>query len=96
MQRHVGATHGIGVKALAERVMLSERRVRRVISDLREEGFSICGLPGTGYFIASNAEEMNACCEFLHQRAMHSLRLEAKLRRQALPDLINQLRFTEV
>src|SRR5690606_6758196 len=96
MQHHVGARSGIGVKRLAELCCVDERRVRHIVSDLREEGFSVCGTPGAGYFIAANAQEVDDCCRFLRKRAMHSLRLEAKLRRQALPDLINQLRFTEV
>lgn len=96
MQQHIGAAHGISAKDLAASVGSDERQVRRVISDLREDGYSICGTPGTGYFIASNAEELNACCEFLRSRALHSLRLEARLRNLALPDLIDQLRFVEV
>jgi hypothetical protein len=96
MSRHVGAEKGINMEQLSKRMMLDARQCRRVITDLREEGHAICGKPTTGYYVAANAEDLDACCLFLRGRAMHSLRLEARLRHLALPDLINQLRFTEV
>lgn len=54
-------------------------------------GHAICGTPTDGYYIAATAEELNATCEFLHNRAMHSLTLESKLRKIPLSDLIGQL-----
>lgn len=96
MQQHVGRNKGIGVVQLSARMKCSERRCRHIISALREDGVAICGSPATGYYVADNAADLEYCCQFLRSRAMHSLRLESKLRRIALPDLINQLRFTEV
>lgn len=96
MSRHVGALNGIPAKQLAITTGLDERRLRITVSDLREEGYAICAIPGTGYYMATTDEELGTCCQFLHQRAMHSLRLEARLRKLALPDLLEQLRFVEV
>ncbi len=96
LRHHVGASKGVGVRQLALQTHLNDRRVRHIISDLREAGYSICATPKSGYFMASSNEELETCCRFLRRRAMHSLRLEARLRKLALPDLIHQLRFTEV
>lgn len=96
MQLHVGADNGISMKQLAAKLEADERHTRKVISDLRAEGYALCGLPGSGYYMASTGDELESCCQFLRRRAMHSLHLEARLRRMALPDLIEQLRFVEV
>ena len=40
---------------------------------------------------ATPPDEIRRCCAFLHRRAMHSLRLEAQMRRIPLPDLLGQL-----
>ena len=39
------------------------------------------------------AEELESCCAFLRARAMHSLMIEARLRRLPLPDLLGQLKL---
>ncbi len=87
----IGKDRGISVKGLALSNGLCERRVRSYISQLRDEGYAICGTPQTGYYMAETAEELEHTCQFLHARAMHSLVLEAKLRKIPLPDLLGQL-----
>lgn len=89
--KHRGADNGIGARELAGQVGMHERQLRVVISALREEGTAICGTPSTGYYIAETASELQACCAFLRQRAMHSLRLESRLRNIPLPELLGQL-----
>lgn len=91
LSRHIGKGNGIGVKALAEQLDTGTRTVRLHISDLREDGHAICGTPRDGYYIAATADELQTTCDFLHNRAMHSLTLEAKLKRIPLADLIGQL-----
>lgn len=91
LSRHIGKGNGIGVKALATQHDTTERHVRKIISDLREEGYAVCGTPPDGYFIAANADELEHTCEFLRSRAMHSLTLESRLRKIPLTDLIGQL-----
>ena len=71
---------------------MGERTLREVISAAREEGTAIVGTPETGYYIAVTAEELDECCRFLRSRAMHSLQIEARLRKVALPELLGQLR----
>jgi biotin operon repressor len=88
---HVGRGRGIGAHPLAETVGVTERRLRACISQLREEGVAVCGHPKSGYFIAATAEELEESCQFLRSRALHSLAIEARLRKIPLPDLIGQL-----
>ncbi len=91
LSHHIGKGNGIGVKALAVQLQTKERHVRTLVSALRDEGHAICGTPQDGYYIAATPEELTQTCEFLRHRAMHSLGLEAKLRRIPLPDLLGQL-----
>jgi len=65
--------------------------VRHDISALRDEGQAVCGTPAHGYYIAATTEELEETCALLHNRAMHSLKLEARLRQTPLADLIGQL-----
>lgn len=90
---HTGAACGIGAVPLANKVLVNERTLRSLISEAREEGIAIAGTPSTGYYIAKTAAELEACCQFLRSRAMHSLHIEAQLRRIPLADLVGQLRL---
>ncbi|MGH6622908.1 MAG: HTH domain-containing protein, partial [Burkholderiaceae bacterium] len=89
---HQGRAQGISAAALASKVGISERMLRHLISDAREDGVAIVGVPESGYFIAQNGEELEQCCNFLRSRAMHSLVIEARLRKVALPELLGQLK----
>lgn len=91
LSHHIGRGNGLGVKALAATLQTKERYIRTLVSALRDEGHAICGTPKDGYYIAATPEELTQTCEFLRHRAMHSLGLEAKLRRIPLPDLLGQL-----
>ena len=87
----IGKDRGISVKGLALCNGLCERHVRSCISQLRAEGYAICGTPQTGYYMAETADELEETCRFLRSRAMHSLAMEAKLRKIPLPDLLGQM-----
>lgn len=88
-----GRAKGISVKLLAQLTGVHERGVRTAVSELREQGLAVCSHPSAGYWIADSAEELDDCCKFLRSRALHSLLLEARLRKVALPDLLDQLRL---
>lgn len=90
--QHSGRANGVSASSLAAALGVSERTLRLLISAAREEGTAIVGTPETGYFIARNGAELEECCAFLRSRAMHSLMIEARLRRVALPELLGQLR----
>ncbi len=93
LSRHVGAANGIGAEQLADLLDIPQRRVRALVSELREEGTAVCGTPSTGYYIAATPEELEETCQFLRGRALHSLHLESKLRNVPLSDLIGQMRL---
>ncbi len=88
---HIGRANGAAVEDLAARLDTHARLIRTLVTALRMDGIAVCGTPGTGYFIAATAEEIEQSCAFLRARAMHSLALEARLRKLPLPDLIGQL-----
>ena len=81
----IGITHGIGPDPIAE------RRVRKLVQELRMEGHHICAMPETGYFIAANDQELNDTCEHLLERAMSSLSQVSRMKNVSLPDLRGQL-----
>jgi biotin operon repressor len=89
--KHAGRNNGIGAEALARQLCVNERSLRAMVSQAREAGTAISATPETGYYVAQTAEELEESCEFLRSRAMHSLRMEAQLRRMPLPDLLGQL-----
>lgn len=91
LSRHTGRGNGIAVKALAVELDITERQVRELVSDLRMSGHAVCGHPRDGYYIAETPEEMEETCQFLRNRAMHSLQLESRLRNIPMPDLLGQL-----
>lgn len=91
LSRHIGAANGISMRGLEQQLDMVPRSIRSHISNLREDGHAVCGTPADGYFIAETPEELQATCEFLRARAMHSLVLESKLRKIPLPDLLGQL-----
>lgn len=91
--RHAGRANGIGAEDLARQICVHERMLRSLVSEAREAGLAISATPETGYYVAQTAEELQESCEFLRSRAMHSLRMEAQLRRIPLQDLVGHLRL---
>ena len=91
LYRHVGRRHGITSALLAVRLGTLERDVRKAVTELREAGIAVCGLPASGYFIAETEADLEETCQFLRSRSLHSLKLEATLRKIALPKLIGQV-----
>lgn len=95
LSHHIGKGNGVGVKQLALQLGIdgpsADRRVRHLVTALREDGHAVCGTPADGYYIAATPEELQHTCEFLRGRAMHSLTLESRLRKIPLADLLGQL-----
>lgn len=89
--QNMGKANGIKSELLAQRLGIDPRALRSLISEAREEGTAIVGTPESGYFIAQTASELDECCAFLRSRAMHSLRIESRLRRIPMPELLGQL-----
>ncbi|MEJ1353131.1 MAG: hypothetical protein RPU13_07710 [Candidatus Sedimenticola sp. (ex Thyasira tokunagai)] len=94
---HIGKQLGICAKDLADSCLqcksspYDQRHLRSVIQQLREGGHHICAHPSTGYFMAKDAQELDATCEFLFDRAMSSLKQISRMKKIALPDIRGQL-----
>ncbi|MHB1333420.1 MAG: hypothetical protein ACYCY1_12555 [Sulfuriferula sp.] len=91
LSKHIGQGNGISAEQLAQLLHCDARQVRKGISAARLDGVAVCGTPKSGYYIAATAEELEATCQFLRGRAMHSLVLEARLRKVPLTDLVGQM-----
>lgn len=97
LRNHIGRTNGVTVTALAREVLgveptrRDERALRHLVVELRSEGHHICAHPGTGYFLAESAEELDDTITFLRDRAMSSLQQIAAMKRISVPDLWGQL-----
>jgi biotin operon repressor len=96
MAQHQGRLSGIGAEALAQALGMSPRKVRKLVTELREErGVAICGHPARGYYMATTPEELAHSCKFLERRALTSLRLLSRMRGVSMPDLVGQLKLNQ-
>ncbi len=94
LSRHIGKNNGIHVSDLARELGAPERHVRTLVTALRDDGCAICAHPKTGYFIASNPDEMERYyLKFILTRCMTGLRQISRARKIALPDLLGQLKL---
>jgi biotin operon repressor len=92
---HQGRDKGIAADRLAEQLQVPPRRLRKLISEAREDGIAICGKPASGYFMPTTPEELQETCSFLEHRAMHSLRKLSRMKKVALPILLGQLLLSQ-
>ncbi len=93
LRHHIGAGNGVTADILAHTLNVTKRQVRLLVTELRMEGEHVCGTPRDGYYMASSAEELEHTLQFLRSRAMHSLVLEAAMRKVSLPDLWGQMKL---
>lgn len=100
LQRHIGAGNGATARLLVQEIkrdlmpdLAAERRVRKLVVELRKEGHHICAHPSRGYFIAATDKELEETCEFLRHRAMTSLAQLSAMTRTSIPDLVGQRRL---
>ncbi len=101
LSRHIGRENGATAEQLAREIaggsvpgqgyVVLTRQLREAVVQLRLEGHHVCATPENGYFLAASAEELDATCVFLHERAMTSLKQIAAMKRISLPDLRGQL-----
>ncbi|HJW81983.1 MAG TPA: hypothetical protein VJ396_07040 [Acidiferrobacterales bacterium] len=102
LSRHIGRENGVTAEQLAREISgdpvplrttttVLTRQLREAVVQLRLEGHHVCATPENGYFLAASAEELDATCLFLHERAMTTLRQIAAMKRISLPDLRGQL-----
>lgn len=99
LQQHIGRSKGVRCDVLVAEItgvdsdLASERQLRKLVTELRLDGYHICAHPGTGYYIAQTEDELNITCEFLYDRALASLKQVSRMKNVSLPDLRGQLRL---
>lgn len=102
LARHIGRENGATAEQLVQELSgfsqtarpfaaVLTRQLREAVVQLRLDGHHVCATPENGYFLAATAEELDATCVFLHERAMTSLKQIAAMKRISLPDLRGQL-----
>jgi hypothetical protein len=98
LAQRIGANRGATAAELVAAITgtaapdpVGERQLRQCITRLRERGHAVCAHPDTGYFIAETPDELDRTCEYLHARAMASLRQIARMKGISEPDLRGQL-----
>lgn len=95
LSHHQGRDRGVTARHLACIAEITERDLRSLVGELREQGIAICATPETGYYLAVTPEELQECCKFLHDRAMRSLLLASRMEKISLPDLLGQLKLNQ-
>ena len=88
---HIGPERAIHARELAGRLEISERVLRKYISELRREQIAIAATPAEGIFIATDASQVLHTVKFLKRRALHSLQLASVLSGRPLAELAGQL-----
>lgn len=94
LQRHTGRENGVHIRDLVARITNSllcgdaeERKVRKLIEELRRERHPICAHPDSGYYIAATARELNENCAFLLARVDTTLAQVAAMKNTEAPDV---------
>lgn len=99
LAQHQGHENGINACALARKIGLmgddGPRKLRLLVSELREQGVAICAKPATGYYVPVTPEELHESCAWLEHRAMHSLLMLSRMRGLAMPELLGQLKLNQ-
>lgn len=95
LSHHQGRERGVSAEQLANIAEVTERQLRNMVGELREQGIAICATPETGYYLAVTPEELQESCKFLHDRAMRSLLLASRMQKISLPDLLGQLKLNQ-
>ena len=102
LSRRVGKENAIGMDALFERVFGEKvhhkindtRKLRTLITALRRKAIPIGSVStpsAGGYYLVRAGSELDDYCSRLRSRALHSLKMEARLRKQALPEMLGQM-----
>ena len=101
LSRHVGVEKALGMAELFELVFKrpvshrinDTRRLRTLITNLRMEGAAIASVSkpeGGGYYLAGAGSELEDYLSRLRARGMAALRLEARIRKITLTELLSR------
>ena len=100
---HVGEANAIGMPALYQAVferpwnnrINDTRRIRQLITIMREEGVPICSVSSNvgGYYLAAAGSELAAYLRRDKFRALRILQRDAKMLKISLPNYLGQLKM---
>lgn len=105
LTRHIGRPRAIGMGELHEKVLgrpaghkiNGTRRLRKLITELREDGVAICSTAetdGGGYYLASpGGSEFERYCAGLRAAGLRKLALEARIRKRTLPGILSEIQL---
>jgi len=93
-RHHNGRANGVHIRDLVGRITNSvltdeaaERKVRKLIEELRLAHYPICAHPDTGYYLAATKAELHGACGFLLARAETSVAQVAAMLNTEAPDI---------
>ncbi len=66
-----GRDNAVAVCDLAEKMRITERKLREIITEERTAGTVICSSV-SGYYLPANRAEIEDFCHFMEKRAKHS------------------------
>lgn len=106
LSRHVGKNNAVSMGHLHTRVLgeydddagkiNGTRRIRYLVTELRNEGIPICsysGRHGGGYYLAAAGSELKGYCASIRGRALRILEREANLRKMTVPQLLGEMQL---
>lgn len=104
MSGAVGKSRAVGMERLHQAVfgkpladkINGTRRLRTLVTELRRDGVPICSVSnasGGGYYLASASSDLEDYCRRIRGQALKKLRMEANLRKMALPTLLHQIQL---
>ena len=100
----VGKSRAVGMERLHRAVygkpltdkINGTRALRRLVTELRRDGVPICSVSnasGGGYYLASASSDLEDYCRRIRGQALKKLKMEANLRKMALPALLHQIQL---
>ena len=100
LARHPSRARAIGMGELFEAVygegwrnrINDTRALRKLITDLREEGTPI-GSTGDGYYMLTSESELRDYCTRLRGQALRKLVQESRIRKTSLPTLLGEIQL---
>lgn len=89
-QNHVGKANAITAQKIIDgmsyyyHIDLSSAAIRKIINWLRNSDncIALCSTTTGGYYVAATAQELEECCNRLHDRWVNQYETERSLRRQ--------------
>lgn len=83
---NVGIDKAVKQDYIKQRTGLSKREIRRIIQELRREGYPICSSTYDGYWLAKTKQDLNICIDqilaqarTLNETAASLLEIKSKL-----------------